>query len=217
VTAQTARLEQARFCHPPHPHRSRARPANRRRQRRRFIRLPPTPQEEIGKNKGLRICAGDRTRRATAWRQTWRRSKAERHPRRLRQWHGGDQRRRVHVKSGRPHRRPDTISMVATPTLVQSGPGQLRPGHLPTSNFGSQKKLKARFRKNTRLVFLENADQPTLMELLRSPRRPHGLSHRHGLRWWSDNTFMSPYFQRSESKFGGRHGVHSTTKFLQRA
>ena len=65
--------------------------------------------------------------------------------------------------------------------------------------------------KNTRLIFLETPTNP-LMELC-DLRAICDLAHKHGIEVVVDNTFMSPYFQRS-IEHGADMVVHSTTKFL---
>jgi cystathionine beta-lyase/cystathionine gamma-synthase len=166
-------------------------------------------QEEIGKNKGYEY-ARVRTRRATAWRQTWRRSKAERH----RASSAAAWRRST---PSRPCSKPattsspDTISTAELPrlfnqVLVNFG---LTFTYVDTSDL--KQRRESAFQKNTRLVFLETPTNP-LMELC-DLRALTELSHRHGVEVVVDNTFMSPYFQRP-IEFGADMVVHSTTKFL---
>lgn len=74
-----------------------------------------------------------------------------------------------------------------------------------------EKALEAAFRKETKIVWLETPTNPMLKIV--NLERVSGIAHKHGVKVFCDNTFMSPALQRPLD-FGCDLVMHSTTKFL---
>ncbi|OMH79981.1 Cystathionine gamma-lyase [Zancudomyces culisetae] len=71
--------------------------------------------------------------------------------------------------------------------------------------------LKAKLRKNTKLVWIESPTNPTLR--VTDIKRISEIAHEYGVKVVVDNTFMSPAFQ-TPLELGADIVVHSVTKYI---
>ena len=165
-------------------------------------------QQEIGSTRATNT-RESRIPRATGWKPTLRRSKADWLP---------------VFASGMAAINAITVAMLKSgdhvvcghdlyggPAAVQSGAGRVRTWNSPTSTLPTPQNVEGAIRKNTRMVYIETPTNPLMR--ISDIAAISAICRRRKVSLIVDNTFMSPYFQQP-LVLGADMVVHSTTKFL---